>query len=274
LNEIQPDLGQMGYDSFFNAVDKVGGRLEAGVLFVCDHATNALPQSYDGLGLLSCELHRHIAYDIGAADLTRTLAKTFEAPALLAKFSRLLIDPNRGLDDPTLVMRISDGNLIPGNARIGNAEIEHRIDKYWRPYRLAIAQTLDAMLARGPVPIVFSIHSFTPSWKEARRPWEIAVLWDSDARLASPLIKALADHGFIVGNNEPYDGALIGDTLDEEVTRRGLPGLLIECRQDLIDTPEKILGFAERLIAALRSILSQPELHALGFFPSRTGRHI
>lgn len=273
LQDEKQNLAHHGFDPLADAVERLEGRLDAGVLFICDHATNAMPDSYSGLGLLPCELHRHIAYDIGAADLTRKLAQTFAAPALLAKFSRLLIDPNRGLDDPTLVMRISDRNLIPGNARIGSAEIEHRIDHYWRPYRQAISQTIEAMLDRGPVPIIFSIHSFTPCWKEAQRPWEIGILWDSDARLAEPLIKTLVEHGFQVGDNEPYDGALAGDTLDEEVTRRGLPGLLIECRQDLIDTPEKIIDFANRLIGVLRPILSDPALHRLGFFPSRTGRH-
>ncbi len=273
LYKERENPAQNGFNPRVDSVETVDGRLDAGVLFICDHASNTIPQCYHSLGLLPCELQRHIAYDIGAAELTRALAQAFEAPALLTKFSRLLIDPNRGLDDPTLVMRISDGNLIPGNARADEAEINHRIAHYWRPYREEISASIETLLANGPVPIVLSIHSFTPVWKNKSRPWEIGVLWDSDAGLACALIEALAAHGFQVGDNEPYDGALAGDTLDEEVTRRGLPGLLIECRQDLIETEEKRAQFAPRLIAVLREILSRTDLHAIHFVPSRTGRH-
>ncbi|MGH7751159.1 MAG: N-formylglutamate amidohydrolase, partial [Candidatus Dormibacteria bacterium] len=107
-------------------VERIEGSLEAGVLFLCDHAANALPKAYGTLGLAREQLDRHIAYDIGAAWITRRLARSFGAPAILSRFSRLLIDPNRGVDDPTLVMRLSDGDIIPGNAIIGAEEIEYR----------------------------------------------------------------------------------------------------------------------------------------------------
>ena len=97
------------------------GSLDAGVIFLCDHASNAMPAEFEDLGLPRAELERHIGYDIGTATMTRALADHFGAPALYTRFSRLLIDPNRGADDPTLVMRISDGALIPGNAAIDEA---------------------------------------------------------------------------------------------------------------------------------------------------------
>jgi predicted N-formylglutamate amidohydrolase len=189
----------------------------------------------------------------------------------LSRFSRLLIDPNRGVDDPTLVMRLSDGDIIPGNARIGAEEIEYRRAHYWKPYRTAIAATIEAMLNKGPPPAVVSIHTFTPSWKARPRPWEVGILWDNDPRFAKPLIAALTLEGLCVGDNEAYDGALRGDTLDEEVTRRGLAGLLIETRQDLVATKEKADGFADRLARLLRPTLARAELHCKAFFPSRTG---
>ncbi|MGH6858033.1 MAG: N-formylglutamate amidohydrolase, partial [Methylocella sp.] len=126
----------------------------------------------------------------------------------------------------------------------------------------------------GPPPAIVSIHTFTPSWKARPRPWEVGILWDSDPRFAQPLIAALVKDGFLVGDNEPYDGALIGDTLDEAVTSRGLAGLLIETRQDLAGTEEKAAAFAERLARLLRPILARPELHCEAYFPSRTGRHV
>ena len=242
-------------------VETIEGSSESGLLLLCDHASNALPADYGTLGLPPAQLARHIGYDIGAAAVTRRLAARLGAPALLTTFSRLLIDPNRGLDDPTLVMRLSDGAIVPGNARIGADEIAHRIDRYWRPYRDAVGRALEGMSTAGSTPVVISVHSFTPAWKGVPRPWEIGVLWDSDSRLALPLIEALRGAGFCVGDNEPYDGALAGDTLDEEVTRRGIAGLLIEARQDLISDEAAACAFADRLAAVLAPVIAQPELH-------------
>ncbi|WP_051955550.1 N-formylglutamate amidohydrolase [Beijerinckia mobilis] len=253
------------------SVERIEGRHDSGLLFLCDHASNHVPAHYAGLGLTEEDLSRHIAYDIGAAMVTRTLARIFSAPALLTCVSRLVIDVNRGSDDPTLVMRLSDGRIIPGNARVDAAEIECRLRAYWQPYRLAIRTETDVMLAQGPVPILVAIHSFTPCWKNVPRPWEVGVLWDNDPRFAKPLIEKLAEAGFCVGDNEPYDGALRGDTLNMEATRRGLPGVLVEIRQDCIATPEMAAAFAERLAGVLRPLTANPAQHTIDFFPSRTG---
>src|SRR6202040_4333261 len=101
------------------------------------------------------------------------------------------------------------------------------------------------------------------------RPWEVGILWDSDPRFAKPLIAALAKDGFLVGDNEPYDGALMGDTLDEEVTRRGLAGLLIETRQDLVATTARAVAFADRLSGLLHPILPCPALPCKEVFLNR-----
>lgn len=255
-------------------VEAIAGSDEAGVLFLCDHASNALPAAYGTLGLPASELARHIGYDIGAAAMTRRLAARFSAPAILTTFSRLLIDPNRGVDDPTLVMRLSDGAIVPGNARIDAAEIADRRDRFWRPYRDAIRAAIDRMSAGGPTPVVVSIHSFTQAWKGIPRPWEIGILWDTDPRFAVPLMAGLRDAGFVVGDNEPYDGALRGDTLDEEVTRRGIAGLLIEVRQDLVAADDAAAAIADRVADALAPVIAQPALHEPAFMRSRTGRHI
>ncbi|MHB8885838.1 MAG: N-formylglutamate amidohydrolase [Methylovirgula sp.] len=251
-------------------VENCSGRLDAGVLLVCDHATNHLPSAYGTLGLSREDLESHIAFDIGAAAITRRLALRLDAPAVLSGFSRLLIDANRGGDDPTLVMQLSDGRIIPGNAGITPAEIDARRQRFWQPYRDAIGQMIEAMSVQGPVPAVVSLHSFTPRWRGVLRPWEVAVLWDSDARMAQPLMAALAAAGWVVGDNEPYDGALHGDTLYDHVTRRGLAGLLIETRQDLIDSADKACAFADRLADILKPILARPEMHRVENLQSRT----
>jgi predicted N-formylglutamate amidohydrolase len=270
VNRCAP--GSATSDTAGDPVERIEGNHAAGVLFLCDHAANALPKSYGTLGLARELLDWHISHDIGAAWIARRLACLFGAPAILSRFSRLLIDPNRGADDPTLVMRIADGAVIPGNARISADEIELRLVHYWQPYRAAISVMIEAMLDKGPPPAIVSIHTFTPNWRGRPRPWEVGILWDSDPRLAKPFIAALIKDGLRVGDNEPYDGALAGDTLNEEVTRRGLAGLLIEIRQDLVNTEMAANAWAERLASVLRQVLARPEIHKIAFYPSRTGR--
>ena len=214
------------------------------LLFLCDHAANALPQGYGTLGLDPALFQTHIAWDIGAAAITRALAVAYGAPAVLGRWSRLLIDLNRGADDPTIVMKLSDGSIIPGNRDAGPDEVARRIAAYHAPYHAAITAELDRM---GPQAVLVSMHSFTPAWKGVPRRWEYGVLYDRDTRLAAPLMRRLEAAGFVVGDNEPYHGALEGDTLNVHGTRRGLPHVLIEMRQDLIADDAAAQDFAARL---------------------------
>ena len=255
----------------FQPVERIEGPADAGVLIVCDHASNALPAEYGSLGLPQEAFARHIAYDIGAAGVTRRLAKLLNAPAILSCFSRLLIDPNRGGDDPTLVMRISDGALIPGNARIDAAEVEKRREKYWRPYRAAAIAEIDLMMASGRIASGVSNHSVNRVLKGAARPWHVALLWDCDPRLAKPLIAGLqGERDLVVGDNEPYDGALNGDTMWELGTSRGLPHALIELRQDLIASETGQQEWAQRIARELAPILADPGLHRVEMHATRT----
>lgn len=244
------------------AFEVMEGDFERGLILVCDHATNAIPSEYGTLGLGEQQLSRHIAYDIGVEQTTRQLSQLVDAPAVLSRFSRLLIDPNRGLDDPTLVMRISDGAVVPGNAAIDQSEIDKRVRDYYLPYDGAVRGTIDRSLAHGVVPALLSIHSFTPAWRGHPRPWHAGVLWDSDARFALPLIAALeGDAGLIVGDNEPYSGELQGDMMNRQGTRRGLAHALIEIRQDLIAEPSGIEEWAQRLASVLPDLVADDALH-------------
>jgi predicted N-formylglutamate amidohydrolase len=243
-----------------SAFEVVPGALDCGALIICDHASNAVPCGYGTLGLAPEALDRHIAYDIGAADATRALAAQLGAPAVLSTYSRLLIDPNRGLDDPTLVMRYSDGAIVPGNAYIDADEIARRGARFWAPYRQEVAATVDAMMATGEPPALISVHSFTPVMRALARPWKIGLLWDRDGRITKPLIEALIAEPDLradeVGDNEPYDGALAGDTIDEVATARGLANVLIEIRQDLIAERSRAVVWAERIGRLLAPIIA------------------
>jgi predicted N-formylglutamate amidohydrolase len=247
-------------EAAYAAFEAIPGALDSGALIICDHASNAIPPCYGTLGLPREALDRHIAYDIGAADVSRALAGILGAPAVLSTYSRLVIDPNRGLDDPTLVMRYSNGAIVPGNAYIDAVEIAQRSRLFWAPYRAELAATVDAMVATGEPPALISIHSFTPVMRSLARPWKIGVLWDRDDRIAKPLIEAMLAETDLradeVGDNEPYDGALAGDTIDEIATARGLANALIEIRQDLIVEGRNAIAWAERLARALRPIIA------------------
>jgi len=243
-------------------------------IFLCDHACGALPDAYGTLGLGPELLASHIAYDIGAAEVARTLAARFSAPVVLARWSRLLIDLNRGEDDPTLVMKLSDGAVIPGNRDANQAEIARRIAAYHAPYHRAIEDEIALVRAAGRLPVLVSIHSFTPTWKGRERPWQIGVLWDRDARLAKPLLERLAAAGFVVGGNEPYSGELENDCLYRHGTANGLAHVLIEIRQDLIAEPTAARAFAELLHPILSDALQAMGTPAVRFsrpLPLATG---
>jgi predicted N-formylglutamate amidohydrolase len=227
------------------------------LLFLCDHASNAVPQELGTLGLSPSDFAAHIAYDIGAASLTRTLADRFEAPAILARWSRLVIDLNRGGDDPTVVMKLSDGRIVPGNRAADRNAVAARIARYHAPYHQVIAASIAAARAQGIAPVLISMHSFTPIWRGRPRPWHIGILWDKDGRLAKPLMTRLKrEPDIVVGDNEPYSGELENDCLYRHGTMNGLPHVLIEVRQDLIADEAGIVRWAARLENVLRDAIA------------------
>jgi predicted N-formylglutamate amidohydrolase len=264
--DVQEELGAKPYRL-------IEGDAGTGLLILCDHAENTIPETYGTLGLRPEDLHRHIAYDLGAAEVAQRLAETLGAPAVLSRFSRLLIDPNRGCDDPTLIMQISDGLIVPGNVGLDAEEVELRIACYYEPYHRAIERAIDAGFAAGKAPVIVSVHSFTQAWKGTPRPWSVGVLWDKDPRLALPLLAALRTIPDIeVGDNAPYSGQLKGDTLYRHGTKQGLAHALIEVRQDLVLGPASQAEWAKRLAGVLSQVLSDAgaALHAVELHGSFT----
>jgi predicted N-formylglutamate amidohydrolase len=239
----------------------IEGDRSSGLLLLADHASNRLPPEYGTLGLPGAEFTRHIAYDIGVEAVTRDLAAALGCPALMTQFSRLLIDPNRGPEDPTLIMRISDGAIVPTNARIDDQERARRLARFYRPYHEAITDRIEASLGQGVSPVLIAIHSFTPFWRGVPRPWHVGILWDEDRRLSDLLINAFTAMGdLVVGDNEPYSGSLEGDTLNVHGTGRGLAHVLIEIRQDLIATQSGVDEWVGRLSQAVKPAMKDPIL--------------
>ncbi|CAN7501836.1 N-formylglutamate amidohydrolase [Rhizobium sp. LjRoot30] len=257
------------------AYETLSGNHDKGMVIVADHAMNRLPPAYGRLGLPESAFERHIAYDIGIEGLTRALSLMLDVPAVMSCFSRLLIDPNRGEDDPTLIMKISDGAIIPGNHPIDEAEWNGRLVRYHRPYHHAVARTIASVAEKtGRAPLVLSLHSFTPAWKGVPRPWHAGILWDSDNRAVVPLIRHLAAAGdIVVGDNEPYDGALKGDSMYRHCMMKGIPHALLEVRQDLIADEKGIAAWAARLAPIFSAMNDDPALHEYRVFASRTGAY-
>ena len=258
-------------ERFGDSHEVIEGDLAGGLLIICDHAAKTIPAEYGTLGLPHSELDRHIGYDIGCDALSRALSERLRAPAIVSLFSRLLIDPNRGEDDPTLIMQISDGTIVPGNTGVDASERECRLNRFYRPYHAGIETLIGAAMATGRVPALLSIHSFTGNWKGWQRPWHAGILWDKDPRLAMPLLDRLsAEHSLRVGDNEPYSGALHNDTMYRHGTQRGLAHALIEIRNDLIETPAGVQEWADRLEPVLRDIIRDEALNAVQHFGSHS----
>ena len=217
-------------------------------LVTCDHASNRVPAWVGGgdLGIAPEDMNRHIAYDVGAAGLALALAAQLDSPCLLSNFSRLVIDPNRGEDDPTLVMKLYDGTLIPTNRHADRVEVETRLTRLYRPYHAAYAN----LAARRPDTVICAIHSFTPCLRgRPPRPWHVGVLYSHrDERLSRPLLNELgAEPDLCIGDNEPYSGHLPGDAIDRHALQAGRLNTLIELRNDLIADPVQQSSWAQRL---------------------------
>jgi predicted N-formylglutamate amidohydrolase len=257
----------------FPPFEIIEGARERGLVLVADHAKRALPEEYGDLGLPPEEFQRHIAYDIGVEHVTRRLAALSGAPAVMANFSRLLIDPNRGEDDPTLIRQLYDGTVVPSNYPMAAAERERRLENFYRPYHDAVAAMIASVAAasRG-TPLIISVHSFTPVMQGHVRPWHVGVLWDLDDRAPRPLIEMLSeDRTLMVGDNEPYDGALRGDTMYKHAIANGFSHALIEIRQDLIADAAGQEAWAARLAPIIDAINRRPDIHLMKQYGSRTG---
>lgn len=246
----------------FEVYNEIGA---APVLLVCDHASHFIPPALDGLGLSEAELCRHIAWDIGIAEVTKGLARRLDAPAVLSHFSRLVVDPNRDTGDDTLVPAVSDGVTVPGNQALPAAARAARIAEFHAPYHAAVERALAAAVQRHKTPALVSMHSFTPVMDGIERPWQIGILWDHDGRLPLPLMETLRARGIAVGDNQPYSGRDVqGYTLRLHAESRGLLNVLIEVRQDLIDTHHGAAEWVEVLGEALVMVLAGLEEEVLG----------
>lgn len=225
-------------------------------LFTCDHASNFLPAEYGTLGLPRSELSRHIAWDPGALAVARHLADALDCALVETCISRLVLDCNRPLDAPDLISPISETTVVPGNDKLPAAEREARIARCWRPFHELVDAIVEDRVAAGRETWLISVHSFTPVYKGADRPWQIGIIHDDDQRLSMPLMTALEARGdIVVGDNEPYSPAdRVYFTLEKHARSRGLPCAMIEIRNDEIRDEAGQEKWGEMLVRILGDI--------------------
>lgn len=238
----------------------------ARILLLADHASNRIPRCLDGLGLDEETRQQHIAWDIGSDRVVRHLSRLFDAPAVIAGYSRLLIDLNRSLSDPTSIPVISAGIRIPGNENLDKEQHRLRVHSLFTPYRRAIDSLRQQFQGRDIIPSLIAIHSFTPNFDGDPRPWQIGILWDKDPRIPVPLMEQLAKHpdGIAIGDNLPYSGKHTADyTIDHHAEANGLPHVSIEFRQDLVDTEAGAEKWAGIIHEALLEVLARPGINKL-----------
>ena len=237
-------------------------------LLLCDHAGNHIPRMAKRLGLGDDGLQQHIAYDIGAGELTRLLAQTLGWPAIWANYSRLWVDLNRKIDDPTLIRELSDHQIITGNVHLSHDQMEARIQQLYHPYHQAIADFITKSMKiyhqDGPPPMAILVHSFTPNIRmkgqSQSRKWHIGLLSDGERRLTNFALDYFARHHreLNIGDNQPYSGNDAYDkTVSSHLKPKGIARLLIEIRQDLINTSQGVARMANILTPLLQEMLAQ-----------------
>jgi len=215
----------------------------------CDHAGTAIPRALGDLGVSAAERRRHIGWDVGAEAVAHGLSERLDATLVAQSYSRLVIDCNRAPGHPTSITPLSELTEIPGNRDLHPEHVGAREREIFHPYHAAIVEALDARAAAGRPSLLVCVHSFTPVYKGARRPWHIGLLYNRDRRLAERLRPLLAaERDLCIGDNQPY---AVSDESDYGVPvhgeRRGIPHVEIEIRHDLIETPEGQSEWAERL---------------------------
>ncbi|MCJ7592322.1 MAG: N-formylglutamate amidohydrolase [Woeseiaceae bacterium] len=245
------------------------------ILLVCDHASCRFPRSLGDMGLDPFARRCHLAVDIGAGPLTERLATSLGVTAVLAQYSRLIVDCNRQLMDPSAFLEYGDGTIVPGNKNLHQVDKDLRANTLYWPYHNAVdkhVQRLHDDIMPGPAFI--AVHSFTPVMNGESRKWEIGVLWDTDTRLRDIFLEDFRLAGYQVGDNEPYSGKAPQDfTIDHHAEARGLPHVGIEIRQDLIDSDDGVDVIAKLMHEVIKSIPKRLDETRLSDEGQRTSVH-
>ena len=248
------------------AAERINAGAGGALVLACDHASRRVPRALGDLGLNPEHFDRHIAYDIGAEGVTRLLAESLDATAVLAGYSRLVVDLNRPPGHPTSMPEVSDETLIPANQALTPAQVTARLEALFEPYHQLLRRTMTDVWLHHRPPMLFAVHSFSPRFGGSPRPWDVGVLWNHDQRLARPLIKALHDRGLDVGDNLPYSGKDVAYTIDAHAGACGLANCVLEINQDQVADDAGVQRWAGILTDVLADILRDDDLFKVEYF--------
>ncbi len=233
-------------------------------LLVCEHAGHQVPRSLNNLGLPDEAFNQHYAVDIGARDMTEALAAELRAPAILANYSRLVVDLNRRAAHLSAFPSAAEGMPVNANINMSAQDKCARLDEIYTPFHDAIRTWIDDKMEQGTIPAIISIHSYTPVFFGTPRPWDIAVLWVQDGRMPLPFMKYFKDKAYVVGDNEPYDVRILrGGTMEIHGDGRKIPNLLVEYRNDLLLDKGSFNRFVMETVEAVKMITDDQALYSL-----------
>ena len=231
---------------------------KAPLLIGCDHADNRIPESLSNLGLEPEHLESHIALDVGAKQVSMLLSEMFDAPLIMAGYSRLVIDLNRYPHDPSLILDVSDGIPVPGNMNLDAASRQERIDTFFDPYHRKYDEMARDIMERHDAPLLLALHSFSPIYGGQQRPWHYGVMWDEyPGNVRKQLLEGLNSlDGLVIGDNKPYTGhSPQGYAHVEHGHKHNMRVALLEIRHDLISKPIDQKRSAELLYKVFKDII-------------------
>lgn len=220
-----------------------------GILFICEHASPYIPEVYNNLGLADEHLRSHIVWDPGALDLATKLSNEFDSPLIAGTISRLVYDCNRPPDEQSAIPEKSEVIEIPGNRNLRQDQRFDRTNAVYIPFCQAVN---DAIENYKPNAIV-TIHSYTPIYFGKTRDVEVGILHDEDTRLADAMLAEATHIDRVVRRNEPYgpqDG--VTHSLQKHAISRGIPNVMIEVRNDLLQSNDKIQQISDQLKQLLK----------------------
>ena len=258
-----------------NKFEHYNPRGKTPLILICDHASNYVPSDLKNLGLSSEDIDKHIAWDIGAATLTREISRNMDACAILCNTSRLVVDVNRSPTEAESIPTVSDGVCIPGNQDLRTIDQKQRIEEFFWPYHNAISATIASYRCNNGypknIPAIVSIHTFTPYLESSRtslRPWDVGVLWNRDPRMSVPFIQFLSEHPkeYLIGNNQPYSGKKYYFSLDFHAGCIGLPHLAIEVRQDLVSREVNGVYWGRIISQIIKKIFETNDIHKILYY--------
>lgn len=225
------------------------------LFLTCEHGGNALPDWIDPLEHEREWIEAHWGWDPGADQLVERLCELEEGYAVLARYSRLMCDPNRSRQQQDLVRTHVFDEPISFNEGLTEAEVDQRFADYHEPYHDEVDRHLERQTARNPDLFLVSIHTFTPELDGDVRDMEIGVLFDDAQPYADRVAESIREEGFDTALNAPYSGY---NDLIYSVKRHGtehdVHHVELEIRNDLLETSDEVERIAQGLSTAINRL--------------------